>query len=135
MIRIPRNIFEEVLVQARAEAPLEACGIFAGQDGCVQASHPMTNVDASAEHFSLKPEEQFAVAKAIRAAGHRMLAVYHSHPATPARPSEEDIRLAVAPGVLQVIVSLASAEPEIKAFSIEDGQATNVPINLGPVQK
>nr|WP_298436492.1 Mov34/MPN/PAD-1 family protein [Geobacter sp.] len=44
--------------------------------------------------------------------------MYHSHPESPARPSEEDIRLALTPGVSYVIVSLAGAEPDVKSFRI-----------------
>ncbi|WP_366919053.1 Mov34/MPN/PAD-1 family protein, partial [Geobacter sp.] len=44
--------------------------------------------------------------------------IYHSHPESPARPSEEDIRLALTPGVSYVIVSLAGAEPDVKSFRI-----------------
>jgi len=130
MLTIPKPIHDEMVARARTAAPLEVCGILAGFAGHVRTHHPMTNADASAEHYSLVPEEQFAVAKAIRAAGEMMLAVWHSHPATPARPSQEDIRLAVAPGVFHVILSLAGCEPESLAFLIEDGKAESVPITI-----
>ena len=51
-----------------------------------------------------------------------MVAIYHSHPETPARPSEEDIRLALTPGVSYLIVSLAGAAPEVKSYRIESGK-------------
>jgi proteasome lid subunit RPN8/RPN11 len=130
MLTIPKPIHDEMVARARAAAPIEACGILAGVAGYVQMHHPMTNADASAEHYSLIPEEQFAVAKAIRNAGETMLAVWHSHPATPAWPSEEDIRLAVAPGVLHLILSLAGSKPELRAFLIEDGKAEAAPITI-----
>ena len=54
-----------------------------------------------------------------------MLAVYHSHPESPARPSEEDIRLALTPGVSYVIVSLQDpGQPVIRSFRISDGVVT-----------
>lgn len=130
MLTIPKPIHDEMVALARTAAPLEACGILSGIDGYVQTHHPMTNADASAEHYSLIPEEQFAVAKAIRNAGETLLAVWHSHPATPARPSGEDIRLAVAPGVLHVILSVAGSKPEMRAFLIDDGKAEAAPITI-----
>ncbi len=130
MLTLHKPIHDEMVARARTATPLEACGILSGSDGGVRTHHPMTNADASAKHYSLIPEEQFAVAKAIRAAGETMLAVWHSHPATPARPSEEDIRLAVAPGVLHVILSLAGSEPEMRAFLIADGKTESVPITI-----
>jgi proteasome lid subunit RPN8/RPN11 len=80
----------------------------------------MVNVDASAEHFSFSPEEQFRVMKDARVKGFEMIAVYHSHPATPARLSEEDIRLAYDPDMVHVIISLKDGNVDIKAFSVRD---------------
>jgi proteasome lid subunit RPN8/RPN11 len=121
MIRIPEAIHAEIVAHAREGFPHEVCGILGGTDGTVSALFRMRNTDASAEHFSMDPKEQFAVAKELRAKGIGMLAVYHSHPETPARPSEEDIRLALTPGVSHVIVSLSGAEPVVRSFRIEAG--------------
>jgi len=130
ILAIPKNIFEQMLTQARAEAPIEACGILAGKNGAVEKFYKMTNADNSNEHFTMTPQEQFKVIKDIRSSGRKMLAIYHSHPETPARPSEEDIRLALTPGVIYVIVSLQKREPVIKGFLIEDNNVTEVPVKV-----
>ena len=89
----------------------------------------MTNADRSTTHFMMVPAEQFAVIKEIRAEGLAMLAIYHSHPETPARLSQEDIRLALTPDAIYVILSLEDADkPYVKGFLVEDGNVTNVPI-------
>ena len=44
-------------------------------------------------------------AGAVCAAGLEMLAIDHSHPETPTRPSNEDIRPAMTPGVAHVDVT------------------------------
>ena len=120
-LEIPGHVFSQMLAQARAEAPVEACGILAGSGQRVQRLYKMANTDQSSEHFMMAPEEQFAVLKDIRAHGLELLAIYHSHPASPARPSAEDIRLALTDGVLYVVLSLQKpAEPEARAFNIED---------------
>ena len=95
-ICIPKDIFERMLDQAIAEAPIEACGILAGRDSRVERMYRMINTEGREDHYMMEPREQFAVAKDIRAAGLSMLAIYHSHPATAARPSAENRR--VAPG-------------------------------------
>ena len=126
---IPQSSFRELLAQARDQAPVEACGILAGHCERVESFHPMTNTDNSADHFLMDPAEQFKVVKALRAAGQRMLAIHHSHPASPARPSAEDIRLALTPDVLYTILSLQDAEsPVVKAFAIEDGVVREHPV-------
>jgi proteasome lid subunit RPN8/RPN11 len=121
MIKIPKDIIEAIIRQARAELPDEACGLLTGVDGVVHRQYPLTNIDHSPEHFSFNPQEQFRVLKEARGAGLKIIANYHSHPASPARPSEEDIRLAYDADMVYIIVSLSEETPVIKAFSIKAG--------------
>jgi proteasome lid subunit RPN8/RPN11 len=130
MLAIPKHIYDAVLAHGRAGFPLETCGILGGADGVVSEFYPMKNTDQSREHFLMDPKEQFAVAKDLRAKGKAMVAIYHSHPDTPARPSEEDIRLAKTPGVATVIVSLAGEKADFKSFRILDGVSTSEPVTI-----
>ena len=117
---IPKNIYRQLHDAATEAAPIEACGLLAGKDGLVDKFYPMTNVDAAEEHFTMDPKEQFSVIKDIRKLGLQMLAIWHSHPASPPRMSDEDMRLALTPGVVYVILSLAVPEAEsICGFEIE----------------
>lgn len=134
-LMMPNNIFEQILQQAKSESPIEACGILAGRNGQVERLYKMTNADKSSNHFMMAPKEQFKVVKDIRAAGLEMLAIYHSHPETPARPSAEDIRLALTPRVIYVIVSLQNTEPAIKGFLIEDNNVTEVSVKINTGQE
>jgi len=123
MLEIPRSVLDAIFVQSKAEMPFEACGLLAGLGQRVAEAIAMTNVDQSGQHFMMDPKEQFAAIKAIRRAGLQLLAIYHSHPTSPAWPSEEDIRLALTPGVAYVIISFAEGpQPTIRAFRIQDGQ-------------
>jgi proteasome lid subunit RPN8/RPN11 len=122
MIRIPQAIHDDIIAHAREGFPLEVCGILGGTGESISAIYRMTNTDASNEHFMMDPKEQFAVVKDLRAKGLAMLAIYHSHPETPARPSEEDIKLALTPEVSYVIISLADAAvPVINSYKISSG--------------
>ena len=122
MIRIPQGILDNLIAHAKAGFPLEVCGILGGEGESVSTIYRMTNTDASNEHFMMDPKEQFTVVKDLRAKGLAMLAIYHSHPETPARPSEEDIRLALTPDVSYMIISLADADnPIIKSYNINSG--------------
>ena len=121
-LKIPVKIANEMIGQAKDGAPLEICGILGGIDGRVEKLYAMTNTDASNEYYNMDPGEQFAAVKDMRAVGTKMVAIYHSHPESPARPSEEDIRLAFTNGVLHVVLSLQdSSKPEARAFNINDG--------------
>lgn len=130
-LEIPAYVFEQMLEQAKAQAPIEVCGILAGNDSKVEKLYKMTNVDNSSNHFMMEPKEQFAVVEDIRSAGLEMLAIYHSHPETPARPSAEDIRLALTPDVIYLIVSLQGANaPAVKGFLLEDGNVAKVSVKI-----
>jgi proteasome lid subunit RPN8/RPN11 len=122
MLKIPASIHDDMIAHAREGFPLEVCGILGGTGESVSAIYRMTNTDASNEHFMMDPKEQFAVIKELRAKGLTMLAIYHSHPETPARPSQEDIRLALTPDVSYIIISLADADlPAVKSYKINSG--------------
>lgn len=130
-LEIPNHIFSQMVEQAEAEAPIEACGILAGKGSRVKKLYEMTNTDKSSDHFLMEPAEQFRAAKRIRSAGLEMLAIYHSHPETPARLSAEDIRLALTPDVTYVILSLRdSSRPVVRGFLVDDGDVTEVPVEI-----
>jgi proteasome lid subunit RPN8/RPN11 len=123
MLRIPRKLADAVIDHAFQGFPLEVCGILGGSEETASVLYRMTNTDRSNEHFMMDPKEQFAVIKELRAKGLEMLAIYHSHPESPARPSAEDIRLALTPNVSYVIVSLQEANnPVLKSFRIAAGR-------------
>jgi len=131
MIRIPQAIYDDLIAHAREGFPLEVCGLLGGTPNDVTANYRMTNTDASNEHFMMDPKEQFAVIKELRAQQLWVQAIYHSHPETPARPSEEDIKLALTPGVSHIIVSLADpAGPDVKSYKIDKGVVTPEDIRI-----
>jgi len=122
MLRIPQQIINDLFDHAQTGLPEEVCGYLAGTGREVTRQFRLTNTDHSNEHFSFDPKEQFQVVREARKAGLEILANYHSHPETPARPSQEDIRLAYDPNISYVIVSLAAEIPDIKAFRIQNGE-------------
>ena len=130
MITIHKKVIEGMIAHARKDAPLEACGYCGALNGAIDTWYPLTNTDASAEHFSLDPKEQFDGVRAMRGEGRRLAAVYHSHPATPSRPSAEDIKLAADPGISYIIISLAGEQPVVKSFQIRNGISIEEPVRI-----
>ncbi len=130
MLKITNKIVDAIFAQGKLELPNEACGYLAGKDDAVSKHYEMTNVDQSNEHFTLDPKEQFKVLKETRKEGIDILAIYHTHPETPARPSQEDIKLAFDPNVIYVIASLADDTKSIKGFRIVNGEVTNEEIKI-----
>jgi len=123
IIKLPKELYQKLLKHTQAEFPNEGCGLVAGAktDNQIEVKevYTMTNLDASAEHFTMDPKEQFAVVKEVRNKGYDLIGNYHSHPFTPSRPSEEDKRLAYDEDAIYFILSLKDEEPVLKAFSIK----------------
>ena len=135
-VRLKRKDYDAIVAHARAGLPNEACGLIAGTIGGdgknVEKVYLLTNADASPEHFTVSPREQLRAVKDMRALGLSPLGNFHSHPATPARPSAEDIRLAYNPEASYLILSLAGEKPVLKAFGIADGAAVPQALEILP---
>ena len=137
MIRIAAEHFGLMLAHAESALPNEACGLIAGReiDGVrhVEEVYPLTNIDASPEHFSMDPREQLVAVKDIRVKGLSLFGNFHSHPATPSRPSFEDIRLARDPFASYLILSLSDrTSPVLNSFRVVGDTATKEDLEIYP---
>ena len=106
MLTISQDCLDLFRKDAQDQLPNEACGILAGNGNDITHYIPMTNIDESPEHFSFDMKEAFKAHKQMRKDGLEYLAVIHSHPETPARPSIEDIRLAFDSSKFYLILSM-----------------------------
>ena len=128
---IPQNIIDELIAQAQKDAPNESCGYLLGTaDGNVTDNYWMENIDHSSEHFSFAPKDQFAALRYAREKGLKILANWHSHPASPSRPSQEDLRLANDPTIRYAILSLLDGEPKLNSFKILNGEVVDKEVHL-----
>jgi len=128
-IKIFRQNLDRLIHHAREGAPEEVCGILAGTDDEVAEVFEMVNTEHSPVSYFMDPKEQFQVMKAIREKGLRMVAIYHSHPASEAFPSAKDVRLAFYDDLAYIIISLMNDdEPVVRAFSIKEGRVEELEI-------
>ena len=129
-MKIEQHVIDELIAQAQKDAPNETCGYLLGIDNVVTENYWMENIDHSPEHFSFAPKDQFAALKYARSKGLRILANWHSHPASPSRPSQEDLRLANDPTIRYAILSLLDGEPKLNSFKILNGEVVGKEIHL-----
>lgn len=127
---ISEEVKQSIIRQAQAEAPIESCGYLLGVDGNVTENYAMTNIDHSEEHFSFDPKEQFAALKYARQRGLKILANWHSHPASPSRPSEEDKRLANDPTIRYAILSLMNGDIRLNSFKIVNNEVVDKEVHI-----
>jgi [CysO sulfur-carrier protein]-S-L-cysteine hydrolase len=135
MIQLTQRVIDELAAHAREEAPNECCGLLVGTgdlDNLITDVVRCRNVEASPVRYQLDPAQHIAANRALRGTGRRVVGAYHSHPRSPADPSETDVRQAYYPEFVWLIVSLARAEsPEVRAYRLANGNF--VPEALVPV--
>jgi proteasome lid subunit RPN8/RPN11 len=121
---VPAEVRSALVEHAEAEAPNEACGLVVLRDGVAERYVRAENEAASPYRFELKadPEVWF-----LEDEGYE-LAVFHSHPSSPPRPSRTDVEnIGLWEGRPYVILSLRSGE--LAAWRIEDGRIEGEPLS------
>jgi proteasome lid subunit RPN8/RPN11 len=129
-MRISRQLLDDIVAHARAEAPNECCGMIAARDGQAVAVHRATNSAASPLRYEIDGMEQYRIQTAIEDAGLELGAIYHSHTRSDPIPSQTDINLAFYPEALYVIVGVKGDEPAVRAWEIADGGYTERPLQV-----
>jgi [CysO sulfur-carrier protein]-S-L-cysteine hydrolase len=129
-VRISRQLLDELIAHARAEAPNECVGMIASRDGEAVAVHRATNAAHSPLRYEIEGREQYRLQTAIEDAGMDLGAIYHSHTRSAPEPSQTDINLAFYPDALYVIVGLQGAEPDVRAWRIADGQVSEAQLEV-----
>ena len=124
---ISQSDYDELIAHARADAPNECCGYMRLDDGRVAEVVRCENLRESPYGYELDSKSLLAVNE-LDDDGHGV-AIYHSHPRSPAEPSQTDINLAHYPHWTYVIVSLA-AEPDVRAWKIADGRVEEEPVTV-----
>jgi proteasome lid subunit RPN8/RPN11 len=127
-VEISQAELEELIAHARDDAPNECCGYMSLRDGRVSAVVRARNERESPYGFQLDSGSQIDAWNLEENEGYE-IAVYHSHPKSPAEPSQTDINLAVFPEWLQVIISLKD-DPHVRAWRIVDGRVEEEPVSV-----
>jgi proteasome lid subunit RPN8/RPN11 len=156
-LTFPEHLRQELIAHAREGDPDEVCGMLAGRDGWVEHVFRVRNIadQVAAErevfrdretqvatagrrpvHYYMDPLDQLRVYREIEGLDLDVLAYYHSHTHTEARPSPTDVRLARDPAALWVLVSLQNpAQADVRAWRItkldqmdEQGEVVELPL-------
>ena len=131
MFVLERKYADEIIAQARQEAPNECCGVLAGRDGRVEKLFRAVNAEKSPYRYNVDPRDLLRIYRECDAKGWDFLAIYHSHTQTEAYPSPTDVRLAAWPDSTYIIVSLADPEnPVLRAFRIQDGRVSEEELRI-----
>jgi proteasome lid subunit RPN8/RPN11 len=120
---IPPEIRAELEAHARAEEPNEACGLVVLRDGTAERYLPARNAAASPYRFELETDPQNWF---LEDEGYE-LAVFHSHLASPPRPSRTDVEnIGLWEGRPYLILSLGMGD--LAAWRIAGGKLEPIEI-------
>jgi proteasome lid subunit RPN8/RPN11 len=123
------GVLDRVVAHSKACLPEEACGFLVGRGDAAERFVPARNALRSSKAFSVEPQFLSGLFRSLRLSGERMVAVVHSHPSAPAVLSEQDLAQAHYPDAVQLIVSLAGPDPEIRAYRVAGGEVLEVELH------
>jgi proteasome lid subunit RPN8/RPN11 len=129
VIQIPATIYDAMVEHARAARPAECCGLLAGRGAVVSKRFELRNELASPVAYQADPRDLFAAFRGLREHGLELLAIYHSHPTSPARPSRTDLEQNFYGDVPRIIISLVGDPPVVKAFRLFEDRFDELPVH------
>jgi len=131
MIQIQKNIFDTMVAHLKSCHPQEGCGFLLGRSGAVVEFLAVDNMERSSVSYSMDPKQQLKAFKRMRDEKKDLIAIVHSHVASPAVPSQKDKALATYDGVAYVIVSLSDMQnPEARAYALGSGQEAELELKI-----
>ncbi len=124
LLQIPRQLYENLIAQARGELPNECCGLLGGhiiaERGVAQVvrAYPLVNAKASPVEYESDAHSMLAAHRTMRQLGLDLLAVYHSHPTSEPIPSRKDLEQNYYEDVIHFIISLQSEPPRMRGWRL-----------------
>jgi proteasome lid subunit RPN8/RPN11 len=126
---VSRELMEQMARHGEETYPHECCGFLLGQ--AEEEAHTVIEArrqsnertDSKENRFLITPAEFKAAERYARAAGIALLGIYHSHPDSPARPSEYD-RDHAWPWFSYIIVSVEHGKAvDTKGWQLKDDRS------------
>jgi proteasome lid subunit RPN8/RPN11 len=123
MLRLPRDLYFEMVAHCIAGLPDEACGLLGGDPatGSVERCYPARNAAASARVYTVDSLDLLRADRDAERHGLQLIGVFHSHTHTDAYPSPTDVAQAPDPGWHYVVVSLRDTHPMVRSYRIREG--------------
>ena len=98
MIEVPESLLREIRAHGVHDYPYECCGLLLGHYGAdgklVTETYPISNAreeSAKRNRFLIEPAELMRGERYARERDLEVVGFYHSHPDSPARPSQYDL--------------------------------------------
>ncbi len=121
-------MLDEIVAQAREEAPNECCGIVGSRDGEAVRLFKTRNARASPFAYEIDSRDLLHAYNELDDAGLDVGIIYHSHTRRDAGASQTDINLARFPDAIYLIVGVKF--DDMGAWYIRDGKVSEAPLEI-----
>ncbi|WP_029522445.1 M67 family metallopeptidase [Persephonella sp. KM09-Lau-8] len=119
MLKIKKEVIEEIKRQGEEGYPYEICGFLIGEIDfennirtAVEAFQVENqNKERANDRFEIAPQDYLKVENYADQKGLMIVGIYHTHPDHPDRPSETDLRFA-QPDMSYIILSVKNGKAE-----------------------
>lgn len=128
---LPEEMRTAIVEHARREAPRECCGVIAGSSGMPLRLYETRNIAPGNRLYEIDPTELIELEfRELPKHDMEIVAIYHSHPESPAFPSATDRELAFWPEAIYLICSLLNpGAPTVRGFRIREGEVVEVALS------
>jgi proteasome lid subunit RPN8/RPN11 len=136
VLRLSADQHQRIVAHCYFGLPDEACGLLAGPvvggeaTGVVSEVYPAVNADASSRTYTVDGRDYLRASRDAESRGDEIIGVWHSHTHTDAYPSPTDVRSAVDPMWVYVIVTLRDESPMLRAYRIREGAIAECQVQL-----
>jgi len=128
-LTLTKEQLQKMIAHVDSLAPLEACGLLAGQNSTVESVLAVTNQAQSEVRYVMDPIEQLNAFEWIESNEMDLIGIFHSHPTGPETVSQTDIEQA-AYAVVYVILARADGAWHARGFWIKDGAFSEVTLQV-----
>jgi proteasome lid subunit RPN8/RPN11 len=128
-LKLTKEQLQSMIQYVNLHAPLEACGLLAGENATVKKIFFVQNQAKSPNRFVMNPIEQLNAFNWIESNQMELLGVFHSHPTGPETVSPTDIKEA-AYAVVQIVLSRVNENWHARGFWVEENDYSEIPLQI-----
>jgi len=132
-VRLSNHIKSAMLEQVRRSPQREVCGLLGGRHTTAEHYYPVVNIaDDPASEYLMDPKQQIGAMRRMRERGEALMGIFHSHPDSPAQPSNTDLSKAAYPDTIYLIAGFGEKEDrlELNAFYYDGKSFTPVEMDV-----
>lgn len=131
-LSISSQHYQEIIAIVDKIAPIEACGMIAGEKKQSKKVFHITNTLDSPYEYLMDPEEMLKAFWEIDEQDWEVLAFFHSHPMSRPIPSSTDLARNYYPDTPHLILGKSQSKWESRAYYLVKTEYKEIPIEITP---